>query len=98
MVNLGPHESLPIISFDSFEPIELGVIFSISFTVSSSQTSYVTLTPHVGNLKPDLSKNNNDEGWTLVMCRRGRKKRMQITKPTIMRILMVRKLIDEPIH
>ena len=32
------------------------------------------------------------------MCTKGRKKRMQITKPTIMRILMVRKLIDELIH
>jgi hypothetical protein len=70
----------------------------MSFTVSLCQTSYVTLTPQVGNLKPDSSENYNDEGWTLVMCRRGRKKRMQMTKPTIMRILMVRKLIDEPIH
>jgi len=35
MVNLDPHQSLPIISFDSFEPIELGIILPTSFTVSS---------------------------------------------------------------
>ena len=97
MVNLGPCQSLPIISFGSFEPIEFGVILPTSFTASSSQTSYITLAPQVDNLKPDSSKNYDDEGWTLVTHRRGRKKHMQMTNPTRMRISTARKLIDEPI-
>jgi hypothetical protein len=97
MVNLGPCQSLPTISFGSFEPIEFGVILPTSFTASSSQTSYITLAPQVDNLKPDSSKNYDDEGWTLVTHRRGRKKHMQMTKPTRMRISTARKLIDEPI-
>jgi hypothetical protein len=98
MVNLGPCQSLPIISFGCFKPIEFGIILPTSFTASSSQTPYITLAPQVDNLKPDSSKNYDDEGWTLVMYRRGRKKRMQMTKPTRMRISKVRKLIDEPTH
>jgi hypothetical protein len=49
-------------------------------------------------LKLDSSENYDDEGWTLVTRRRGRKKHIQMTKPTLIGILMVRKLIDEPIH
>jgi hypothetical protein len=98
MVNLGPRQSLPIISFGSFEPIKFDIILPTSFTASSNQTPYITLAPQVDNLKPDSSENYDDEGWTLVMHRRGRKKRMQMTKPTRMRISKVRKLIDKPTH
>jgi hypothetical protein len=98
MVNLGPRQSLPVISFGSFESIQFGIILPTSFTASSSQTPYITLAPQVDNLKPDSSENYDDEGWTLGMYRRGRKKRMQMTKPTRMRISKVRKLIDEPTH
>jgi hypothetical protein len=94
MVNLGPRQSLPTISFGSFEPIELGIIMPTSFIASSSQTPCITLTPHVDNSKPDSSENYDDEGWTLVMHRRGRKRHMQMTKPTRMRISTVRKLIE----
>jgi hypothetical protein len=94
MVNLGPRQSLPTISFGSSEPIELGIILPKSFIASSSQTPCITLTPHVDNSKPDSSENYDDERWTLVMHRRGRKRRMQMTKPTRMRILTVRKLIE----
>jgi hypothetical protein len=69
----------------------------MSFIASSSQTPYITLAPHVDNSKPDSSENYDDEGWTLVMHRRGRKRRMQMIKPARMRISMVRKLI-EPIR
>jgi len=98
MVNLGPRQSFPTISFGSFEPIELGIIFPTSFTASSSQTPYITLAPHVDNSKPDSSENYDDEGWTLFMHRRGRKRHIHMTKPTRMKILMVRKLFDEPIR
>ena len=98
MVNLGPRHSLPTISFGSFEPIEFGVILPTSFTTSSSQTPYITLTPQVDNLKPDSSENYDDEGWILVMHRRGRKKWMQMIEPTRMSISTMRKLIDEPIR
>jgi hypothetical protein len=97
MVNLGPRQSLPTISFGSFEPLEFGVILPTSFTASSSQTPYIVLTPQVDNLKPNSSENYDDEGGTLVMHRRGRKRRMQMTKPTRMKISTVRKLI-EPTH
>jgi hypothetical protein len=53
---------LPTISFGSFEPIKLGVILPMSFTVSLSQTSCITLASQDGNLKPDSSKNYDDEG------------------------------------
>jgi len=113
-VNLGPHQSLPIISFGSFEPIRLDAIFPMSFaasssltpcitlalqvdTASSSLTPCITLALQVDNLKLDSSENYDDEGWTLVTHRRGRRKHMQMTKPTRIRISMVRKLIDEPI-
>jgi len=98
MVNLGPHHSPPTMSFGSFEPIEFGVILPTSFTVSLSQISCITLAPQVSNLKPDSLENYDDKGWTLITCRKGRKKCLQMTKPTIMRISMVRKVIDEPIH
>jgi hypothetical protein len=94
MVNLGPRQSLPTISFSSFEPIELDIILPTSFTASSSQTPCITLAPHVDNSKLDSSENYDDEGWTLVMHRRGRKRRMQMTKPIRMRISTVRKLIE----
>jgi hypothetical protein len=97
MVNLGPRQSLPTISFGSFEPIELGIILPTSFIASSSQTPCITLAPHVDNSKPDSSENYDGEGWTLVMHRRGRKRHMQMTKPARMRISTVRKLI-EPIR
>jgi hypothetical protein len=97
MVNLGPRQSLPTISFGSFEPIELGIILPTSFIASSSQTPCITLAPHVDNSKPDSSENYDDEGWILVIHRRGRKRRMQMTKPARMRISTVRKLI-EPIR
>jgi hypothetical protein len=113
-INLGPHQSLPIISFGSFEPIRLDAIFPMSFaasssltpcitlalqvdTASSSLTPCITLALQVDNLKLDSSENYDDEGWTLVTHRRGRRKHMQMTKPTRIRISMVRKLIDEPI-
>jgi hypothetical protein len=96
-VNLGPHQSLPIISFGSFEPIRLDAIFPMSFAASSSLTPCITLALQVDNLKLDSSENYDDEGWTLVTHRRGRRKHMQMTKPTRIRISMVRKLIDEPI-
>jgi len=94
MVNLGPRQSLPTISFGSFEPIELGIILPTSFIASSSQTPCITLAPHVDNSKLDSSENYDDEGWTLVMHRRGRKRRMQMTKPARMRISTVRKLMS----
>ena len=97
-INLGPRHSLHTISFGSFEPIRLNAIFLVSFTTSSSQTPYITITPQVDNLKPDSSENYDDEGWTYVTHRRGRGKCMQMTKPTRIRISMVRKLIDEPIR
>jgi hypothetical protein len=97
-VNLGPRQSLPTISSGSFEPIRLDAIFPMSFAASSSLTPYITLAPQVDNLKPDLSENYDDGGWTLVTRKRGRRKHMQMTKPTRMRISMVRKLIDEPIR
>jgi len=95
MVNLGPRQSLLTISFGSFEPIELDIVLPTSFTASSSQTSCITLAPHVDNSKLDSFENYDDKGWTLVMHRRGRKRRIQMTKPTRMRISIVRKLIDE---
>jgi hypothetical protein len=98
MVNLGPHQSLPTISFGSFEPIKLDIILPTSFTASSSQTPCITLAPHVDNSKLDSSENYDDKGWTLIMHRRGRKRHIQMTKPTRMRISMVTKLIDEPIR
>jgi len=61
IVNLGPHQSFPIISFGFFESIELDVILLTSLTVSSSQTSCITLAPKVGNLKLDSSENYDDE-------------------------------------
>jgi len=70
----------------------------MSFTASSSQTPCITLTPQVDDLKPEWSENYDDEGWTLVTRRRGRRKHMQMTKPTRMRISMVRKLIGESIR
>ena len=76
MVNLGPHQSLPTISLGSFKPTELGIILPTSFTVSSSQTPCITLTPQVGNLKPNLSENYDDEGWILVTRKRRWKKHM----------------------
>jgi len=97
MVNLRPRQSLPAISFGFLEPIELDITLPTSFTASSSQTPCITLAPHVDNSKLDSSENYDDKGWTLVMHRRGRKRRIQMTKPTRMRISMVRKLIDEPI-
>ena len=97
-VNLGPHQSLSTISFGSFEPIRIDAIFPMSFTASSSQTPCITLAPQVDNLKPKSSENYDDEGWNLVTRRRGRRKHMQMTKPTRIRISMVRKLIDEPIR
>jgi len=96
-INLGPRQSLPTISFGSFEPIELDIILPSSFTASSSQNPYITLAPQVNNLKPESFENYDNEGWTLVTRRRGRRKCMQMTKPTRMRISMVRKLINEPI-
>ena len=96
-VNLGPRQSLPTISFGSFEPIRLDAIFPMSFAASSSLTPCITLALQVDNLKLDSSENYDDEGWTLVTHRRGRRKHMQMTKPTRIRISMVRKLIDEPI-
>jgi len=66
----------------------------MSFIASSSQTPCIALVPHVDNSKPDSNENYYNEGWTLVMHRRGRKRRMQMTKPTRMRISMVRKLIE----
>ena len=86
------------ISFGSFEPIRLDVIFSMSFTTSSNQTPCITLVPQVENLKPESSKNYDDEGWTLVTRKRGKRKHMQMTKPTRMRISMVSKLFDESIR
>jgi hypothetical protein len=70
----------------------------MSFAASSSLTPCITLTPQVDNLKPDSSENYDDEGWTLVTRKKRRRKRMQMTKLTRMRISMVRKLIDEPIR
>ncbi|KAG5225544.1 ty3-gypsy retrotransposon protein [Salix suchowensis] len=61
----------------------------MSFTVSSSQTPCTTLAPQVDDLKPEWSENYDDEGWTLVTRRRGRRKHIQMTKPTRMRISMV---------
>uniref|UniRef100_A0A6N2KT51 Retrotransposon gag domain-containing protein n=1 Tax=Salix viminalis TaxID=40686 RepID=A0A6N2KT51_SALVM len=84
------------ISFGSCEPIRLDAIFPMSFTVSSSQTPCITLTPQVDDLKPEWSENYDDEGWTLVTRRRGRRKHIQMTKPARMRISMVRKPISEP--
>jgi len=97
-INLGPRQSLPTISFGSFEPIRLDAIFPMSFAISSSLTPCITLTPQVDNLKPDSAENYDDEGWTLVTRRRGRRKHMQMTNPTRMSISMVRKLINEPIR
>ena len=45
MINLGPHYSSPTISFGSFEPIEFDIILPTSFTISSSQTLHIILTP-----------------------------------------------------
>jgi hypothetical protein len=70
MVNLGPRQSLPTISFGSFKPIELDIILPTSFTVSSSQTPCITLAPQAGNLKPNSFENYDDEGWILVTHRR----------------------------
>jgi len=98
MVNLGPRQSLPTISFGSFEPIRLDAIFPMSFAASLSLTPCMTLAPQIDNLKPNSFENYDDEGWTLVTRKRGRRKHMQMTKPTRMRISMVRKLIDEPIR
>jgi len=67
----------------------------MSFIASSSLTPCLTLAPQVDNLKPDSSENYDDEGRTLVTRKRGRRKHMQMTKPTRMKISMVRKLIDE---
>ncbi|KAF9665074.1 hypothetical protein SADUNF_Sadunf16G0084300 [Salix dunnii] len=97
-VKLGPCQSLSTISFGSCEPIRLDAIFLMSFTASSNQTPCITLTPLVDDLKPEWSENYDDEGWTLVTRRRGRRKYMQMIKPTRMRISMVRKLIGEPIR
>jgi len=97
-VNLGPCQSLSTISFGFCEPIRLDAIFPMSFTASSSQTPCITITPQVDDLKPEWSENYDDEGWTLVTRKRGRRKHMQMTKPTRMRISMVRKLIGEPIR
>ncbi|KAF9661842.1 hypothetical protein SADUNF_Sadunf19G0110800 [Salix dunnii] len=97
-VKLGPCQSLSTISFGSCEPIRLNAIFPMSFTASSSQTPCITPTPPVDDLKPKWSENYDDEGWTLVTRRRGRRKYMQMIKPTRMRISMVRKLIGEPIR
>uniref|UniRef100_A0A6N2MMH1 Retrotransposon gag domain-containing protein n=1 Tax=Salix viminalis TaxID=40686 RepID=A0A6N2MMH1_SALVM len=77
-------------------PVNLDAIFPMSFTVSSSQTPCITLTPQVDDLKPEWSENYDDEGWTLVTRRRGRRKHIQMTKPARMRISMVRKPISEP--
>uniref|UniRef100_A0A6N2MGP5 Retrotransposon gag domain-containing protein n=1 Tax=Salix viminalis TaxID=40686 RepID=A0A6N2MGP5_SALVM len=63
-----------------------------------NQTPCITLTPQVDDLKPKWSENYDDEGWTLVTRRRGRRKHIQMTKPTRMRISMVRKPISEPIR
>ncbi|KAL9384216.1 hypothetical protein Peur_024539 [Populus x canadensis] len=65
-VNLGPRQSLPTISFGSFEPIRLDAIFPMSFAASSSLTPCMTLAPQIDNLKPDSSEKYDDEGWTLV--------------------------------
>uniref|UniRef100_A0A6N2N3S7 Retrotransposon gag domain-containing protein n=1 Tax=Salix viminalis TaxID=40686 RepID=A0A6N2N3S7_SALVM len=70
-VKSGPCQSLSTISFGSCEPIRLDAIFPMSFTVSSSQTPCITLTPQVDDLKPEWSENYDDEGWTLVTRRRG---------------------------
>uniref|UniRef100_A0A6N2LH84 Uncharacterized protein n=1 Tax=Salix viminalis TaxID=40686 RepID=A0A6N2LH84_SALVM len=80
-VKSGPCQSLSTISFGSCEPIRLDAIFPMSFTVSSSQTPCITLTPQVDDLKPEWSENYDDEGWTLVTRRRGRRKHIQMTKP-----------------
>uniref|UniRef100_A0A6N2MI02 Retrotransposon gag domain-containing protein n=1 Tax=Salix viminalis TaxID=40686 RepID=A0A6N2MI02_SALVM len=90
-VKSGPCQSLSTISFGSCEPIRLDAIFPMSFTVSSSQTPCITLTPQVDDLKPEWSENYDDEGWTLVTRRRGRRKHIQMTKPQRMRIQCIRK-------
>ncbi|KAG5221971.1 ty3-gypsy retrotransposon protein [Salix suchowensis] len=95
-VKSGPCQSISTISFGSCEPIRLDAIFPMSFTVSSSQTPCISLTPQDDDLKPEWSENYDDEGWTLVTRRRGKRKHIQMTKPARMRISMVRKPISEP--
>uniref|UniRef100_A0A6N2MST0 Retrotransposon gag domain-containing protein n=1 Tax=Salix viminalis TaxID=40686 RepID=A0A6N2MST0_SALVM len=85
-VKSGPCQSLSTISFGSCEPIRLDAIFPMSFTVSSSQTPCITLTPQVDDLKPE---------W-MDFSHARKEKHIQMTKPARMRISMVRKPISEP--
>jgi hypothetical protein len=61
MMNLGSHQSLPEISFGSFKPMELDILFPISFSTSLSQVSYITLILQVSNLKLDSFENCDNE-------------------------------------
>jgi hypothetical protein len=72
-MNLG-YQSLPETSFGSFEPMELDIFFPMSFSISLSKVSHITLILQVSNFNFDSSDNLDNERWTLVTHKKGMKK------------------------
>lgn len=61
MSSLSFHQILIIISFGSFEPIKLHILFPMSFTMFSSQALCITFIPQGNDLKPNSCEDQDNK-------------------------------------